>query len=691
MRCRLKHKTEKVFEMEREDLIIRAGSPTIPEQEVSPQVAVARETLIPRSTSAEDLQKMVANAESLPNRDALSVQELKKCKQAMKDAFYCSFSDCREMIKSTVSIRVADALEQSLRRTHPIFKKLTEQKYAQIVSALLKYAFPEPFKEIKELQGRLSPEVLDNTLEFYTVECFVTLYDVYIKGGNLYKDTKKKLIFQCGSMVFIHRVSPIFLKYHFFNLVAEIFDYSFELYQSEPLLYRIKNAMILFYICLEVYEKLINDILACYKTALFTNTLRMDVNLDMLRFLSKGTQDLISLVSFLDNCQLPSQEPEAELKRFSDNFSTYFREYKKHVREIQSHALNLDYVAFYLSKHETPQMALDNHNVFPQDILSAFIASKSISGDHLRQFVMVDEAEILQKLSTKSYENFYSRSNFFLAWDQCHFSTRIRFLEDKLKSVKIQKLKDDFSGDIYRAIQPLLLKLKTMDLASPAYKIDDINAIYEDLIILQKLIENLQSIAALVQDGSLKMNPAKTVQRPVKKKQGKKKKKQQVSVPVIVAPLPAPVPVVPKKVAPSKMSQQKNPEIIKISEISKRIIDNLQKEKQYYQAAKTYILSLVSNAQARGLVEVLFNPKSNLKNIMSQKEMTLIVEQMSTRVDASSENLKGSNGFRFRVGAEIYTCHASTAEIGHKGHGGAIRAFRDFLIAVYTVSLTPSS
>ena len=67
--------------------------------------------------------------------------------------------------------------------------------------------------------------------------------------------------------------------------------------------------------------------------------------------------------------------------------------------------------------------------------------------------------------------------------------------------------------------------------------------------------------------------------------------------------------------------------------------------------------------------------------------MTLIVEQMSTRIEAISENLRGSNGFRFRVEDEIFTCHASTAEIGHKGHGGAVKCLRDFLIAVYGLSL----
>lgn len=674
--------------MEQEDFLVRPSSidlnaSILPEVNGPAVQAVTTKILIPRSSSLEELAQYTQTEVPVIARPVFTQPQLAQFQRAMEESFQVTFHHSREIVRHTVSIKMGEDLRVSLCQSNPLFREISKMEYAVLIDGLMKNALPLPFKTKEDMKDRLSEEPIAKMSEFLSVDTFLTLYDQFLRGGDLYRDTKKNLIFQLGSMIFVRRLSPIFFAVHFSNLSSEVFDFAFKEYQSESLLCRIKNAMILYHICLEVYGKLMCDIVRCYKSVLFSQKLNICMDSAILNLIMKGSPNMKNVILSLEACLQKSQDPEAESEKFLVDFDRHFKAYKESVRDIKTHALNFDYIAFYLSKHESAQAALEDTQVFPQNILSEFVQSRSMNADEIKRLVSVDGAYVLETRSTLSQEIYYSRSNFFLAWDQCNFFARISFLEKKLKSVRVKQLKDSLSIETHQAVQTLLLKLKTMDLASPAYKMKDINAIHDDLKTLEHLIENFQSIVSLVKEGLIPAIKPVAKKSAPKRKPKKKKTATPIIEPIVVPKVSVLVPVVvPKKAVPSE-----NSELRQISEISQRITQNIEKEKQYYKTAKDYIVSLMTNAQAKGLVEELFNPKSNLKNILSQKDMTLIVDQMSSKIDAVSENLKGSNGFRFRVEDVIYTCHASTAEVGHNGHGGAIKAFRDFLIAVYRLSL----
>lgn len=662
--------------MEREDLIVRASSPNIQVQEETSQVFVVRESLIPRSSSLEELAQYTKQEVAIEVRPVFTKPQLVQLEKAMEESFCVSFHGSREMVRAVHAKQIVHKIEQYLKTHYPCLKAISENDYIKVEGGLLKHACGEPFLSQSQIKKVLNPETADMCMDFYSEECLLSLYDLFKRGGNLSKETQKSLCPAFGSIIFIQRMCPQYLYFHFSNLSAEIFDYSFELYKAYSFQHKIKNALLLTYICFEMYEKLIQDFIHDTGVKVFSGQFILDF-IDPLTTLFKRRSNIADLFKRKKG---PALDPVADQKVFLSNFSREFADFKEQVRQNSNHALNFDYIEFYLSKHASVREALDNPDVFPQAILSEFAMVHSLNAQKIHSNALANENQKCADSIDSLYEVYYSRSHFFLLFDQYHFSAEIAFLERKLKSVKVAQLKDAFSLEIYQSIQDLLLKLKTMDLASPAYQIDDISAIHKDLGILYLLIENLQSISSLAKAGLI---PAlKTPVKTMPQRKGKKKKPQKspalVTVAEPLALIPVPV-VITKKATPSK-----NQELKKISEISQRITQNIEKENQYYKAAKDYILSLMTNTHAKDLVEDLFNLKSNLKNILSQKDMTLIVEQMSTRIEAISENLRGSNGFRFRVEDEIFTCHASTAEIGHKGHGGAIKAFRDFLIAVYT-------
>lgn len=670
--------------MEREDLIIRAGSPTIPEQEVSSQVTVVTEAFIPRSTSAEDLQKMVANAPALQGRDVDKVL-LSDLKKLMKQELLHLFERSRNLVPDDFILPLSSKTMNTLKAKHSAIRGLSQNDFVVFTNFIMQTCSAPiftPFGTLMKSKG-VSAEELDKTTDsIYSARYLSNVYPQFLRGEKLYTF---RVSVNLHHTRFAHNVHPKLLHTQLVELSAEICETVFKEYQDKSRMHQLKNIILCLYAYYQIFPKLL---LECFQSEVVKRfcdgPVYLDVSSEFHSIFNWDTPRHGKLWDFR-NEHLGSLHTADELLK------DFLHEFDIHQKQLLSqpfYSLMMKYAEFYISRHESLAAALDNPNAFSDDLLLDFRQREGFDVSAVsRSCIALQEAFIMSKGRYHFEYYYFSRDRYRLDVDMMIHSNMVLTLQQKYAALMTKKVRQDlYVAEIYAIITPLFQKLKLMDLASPTYTRDDVNLILKDLRTLRFYLDTLTGLVDLIKSGDLKIDPQQKKKPSVKKKKPVKKKK--APAPIIAAEVPVVVPVAaPKKGAPPKLTPQKREDLESIRAISERIKANIERENQFYKAAKAYILSLMSNAQARGLVELLFNPKSNLKNIMNQKDMTLIVEQMSARVSAISENLKGSNGFRFRVGDEIYTSHASSAEIGHKGHGGAVKGFRDFLIAVYALSL----
>ncbi|MBP9694462.1 MAG: hypothetical protein KBE16_07130 [Alphaproteobacteria bacterium] len=679
--------------MEREDFIIGSSSayvdaPILPESTEPAVQTVTTETLIPRSTSLEDLQAMVAASQALETREVFAevnptLQDLKKL---MKQEFRYLLERSRQLPPDDYYAPLFFRMMDILKKKHAAIRNLNKQDFATFRIFLLGVSNAPIFVPGTALaQNRgVSLEALSIDNDFiYSARYLSDAYQTFLRGEPVFTS---RIPVNLHSTRFAHNIHPKLLHTQLNEISAEIFETVFNEYQDRPMMHRLKNVLLCLYAGYKIFPKLLSD---CFRDEAVkkhceTEDIHLNVPTEYGSLFNWDTPRHGALWNFRNEHLGPIHTSDKLL-------SDFLKEFDSHQKELVSqpfYSFLMKYAEFYLSQHESFAAALENPHAFPDQLLLDFHQREGFDIAALSHSRTASKETFLLHMGRYFQEVFYfTRDHYRLIVDKMTYTDMVSVLQAKYKQLMTKRVRQDpFIAAIYSIIQPIFQKLQSIDLASPAYTREDVNAILRDLKTLRIYLDTLAGLVSFIKDGDLKIEAAKK-QPPVKKKKPVRKKKK-APAPVIVAETSAPVPVPsPKKVAPLKLTPEKKKELDSIREISERIRTNLEKENQYYRAAKDYILNLMTNAQGKSLVETLFNPKSNLKNMMSQKEMTLIVEQMSSRIGAISENLKGSNGFRFRVGDEIYTSHASSAEIGHKGHGGAVKGFRDFLIAVYALSL----
>lgn len=681
--------------MEREDSIIGSSSayvdtPILPEETEPAVQAVTTETLIPRSRSLDDLQAMVAASQALEARpvSAEADKTYHDLKKFMKQEFRYLLERSRQLPPDDYAVPLFLRTMDILKQKHSAIKNLNKPDFIAFIDFLLGISNAPiftPGTALAQSRGVGLEELSKDNDFIYSAQYLCDAYQKFLKRETVFTP---KIPVNLDSTRFAHNIHPKLLHSQLNEISAEIFETVFNEYQDKPMMHRLKNVLLCLYAGYKIFPKLLSD---CFreeeiKRHCETEAIHLIVPGEYSSLFSWDTLRHGELWNFRNERLGPIHTSDKLLKDF-------LQEFDSHQKELMSqpfYSFLMRYAEFYLSQHESFAAALDNPNAFPDQLLLDFHQREGFDISALSRSRAASKEKFLLQMGRYSQEFFYfNRDHYRLIVDKMTYSDIVSVLQVKYKQLMTKRVRQDpFIAEIYSIVQPIFQRLQSIDLASPAYTREDVNAILRDLKTLRIYLDTLTGLVELIKDGDLKIEAPKK-QLLVKKKKPVKKKKNKASAPVpVVVETPVPVPVLaPKKAAPLKLTPEKKKDLVSIREISERIKLNLERENKYYRAAKDYILSLMTNAQGRSLVEVLFNLKSNLKNIMSQKEMTLIVEQMSSGIKATSENLKGSNGFRFRVGDEIYTSHASSAEIGHKGHGGAVKGFRDFLIAVYALSL----
>ena len=419
-----------------------------------------------------------------------------------------------------------------------------------------------------------------------------------------------------------------------------------------------------------------------------------------------------------------------------DFVEAHLKAFETEKRRIESLPLIrplLNYAEHYLSNHESFEDAIHHFDSFPEEVLFGYYDTENPNHIFTPENFFQIKNDLLERscqsplmFDDNGWRNDYEEpldlktntaASFSFEQIKILHHEKTRYLEEKLHKFNATDLKSSDAISLRDHILELLEFNKSLNFYQAVNKKCDLIEIANDLNKLYRMINTLsENEKAAIQKADRKANPKRstkpkgnaqqrakarrkakaaakkaTVKRPLatthhspnenpkaEAKPLKSEKAEDFSTPIAM----------PSAAANSDLPIELEPTIQhELSSIRENVTAQIEIEKAYLKRAENFLLQSTKNAD-HGVLQALFDPKTNLKSILNLKEMEQITAHLQQRLNPTQEHpahsrLRGANGVKFRVGDIIDTTHASSAEIGHKGHGGAISDFKDFLLRVF--------
>ena len=525
----------------------------------------------------------------------------------------------------------------------------------------------------------------------------LSLYDKALKGNpndmDIFCENLLKVPFLVANQVYLVGLHKDLLTFPFQDIIIDIFETGFDEYKDCDLMVRFKNTALMVYFFLTNYK----DFLKCWRAANNTDQ-------GMIAATASGAFgfDEISIVDIktaATSHKLETVRRTAHaVSQLHDSITTHIPTPKDiFAAHLEAFDLFLQktmekpfmkslftYAESYLKAHESLEDALESQEVFPNAVISTY--EETIEDDHFSEESIIafeTQTITLDRANTHVYTE---DTPVYKEFMHIHIKMHIEAIEAQLLETPDTYKETQSMGALKARISSILTQLKSLNIRLSIYNLDGIQAIFKNLEILHNCLETLKhkeetAAARLQKQQSRSAKP---------KKGGKGAKGKRRSAPKRAPAKPkAAAAVIPPAATASTASTEQLPAESRgqIIEIEKIVQMHLEAETTYLEAAEAFLIKNTTNGD-RAVLQDLFDPKSNFKSILNLKDMEQITTHLQEKLSPDQKHpahqrLGGANGVKFRVGDIIDTTHASSAEVGHKGHGGAVNGFKDFLLKVF--------